>query len=78
MTTLRDRLRPPRADLAEPQVAAPRQRESHLQDQLVGREGGLPVLDEEVVGRDLALAALPTDEDHGIGREEDRQRVAGR
>ncbi len=35
--------------------------------------------DDEVVERgDLALAALPADEDHRVRREEDRQRVARR
>ena len=75
---LRDRLGPPRPHLPEPQLAARRQREPHLEDQLVRRQRRLAVGDEVVEGLDLTLAALATDEDHRVRREEDRKRVARR
>ena len=55
---------------------ARREREADLEDQLVRRQRRLPIRDEVVLRRDLALAPLPADEDHRVGREQDRQRVA--
>ena len=49
-----------------------------MEDQLVERERGLAVAHEEIARRHLALAALPADQDHRVGGQEDRRRVAGR
>ena len=53
-------------------------REAHRGDDLVGLERGREVAEQEVLGRDLALAARPGDLDHRAERDRDQAPLGGR
>jgi hypothetical protein len=75
---LRDRLRAPRPDLPEPLLAIGPERDPDADQELVRPGRRLAIRRPEVGRGDLALPGRAAHDEHGVQRQQDRERVAGR